>query len=51
MWILAFPVVLTFVAANGFAWVSTSATLQDLGLRSLMYGAAAFAAVPCCRSC
>jgi non-ribosomal peptide synthetase-like protein len=42
VWILAFPVVLTFVAANGFAWVSTSPTLQELGLRSLVYGAAAF---------
>ncbi|MBV9920465.1 MAG: hypothetical protein JOY78_06380, partial [Pseudonocardia sp.] len=44
VWILAFPLLLTFAAANGFAWVSTSATLQELYLRSLVYGAAAFVA-------
>ena len=43
VWILAFPVLMTYVVANGFAWVSTSVTLQDLYLRALVYGAATFA--------
>ena len=42
LWILAFPLLMTFVTANGFVWVSTSATLQDLYLRALTFSGIAF---------
>ena len=42
LWILAFPLLMTFVTANGFLWVATSATLQDLYLRALTFSGIAF---------
>src|SRR6185437_7285854 len=42
LWILAFPLLMTFVTANGFVWVSASPTLQDLYLRALTFSGIAF---------
>ena len=42
LWILALPLLMTFVTANGFVWVSASPTLQDLYLRALTFSGIAF---------
>ena len=42
IWMLGFPLLMTFVAANGFVWVAGAETLQDVYLRSLAFGSGTF---------
>ncbi len=43
LWMLGFPVLMTFVTANGFVWVASSVTLLDIYLRALSFSSLAFA--------
>ncbi len=43
LWMLAFPLLMTFVSANGFVWVAAGETLPDIYLRALSFSGVAFA--------
>jgi non-ribosomal peptide synthetase-like protein len=44
LWMLAFPLLMTFVTANGFVWVAAGQTVPDIYLRALTFSGGAFAA-------
>ena len=52
LWMLAFPLLMTFVSANGFVWVAAGETVPDIYLRALTLQRRSPSPGPACsRSC